>query len=80
MEYVLKNVAGASAMASMLLGGWKNPKSWLKESIKEMKGRKLMGLNKEGCAVAEHTGIAEPSWYPRGHVMAQKRFIFPLLF
>lgn len=42
--------------------------------------RKLMGLNKKGCAVAEHTGIAEPSWYPRGHIMAQKGFSFPILF
>lgn len=81
MGYVLKNEAGASARASMLLGSWKNPKSWLKESIKEMNRRKTHGgLNKKGCAEAEHTRIAEPSWYPRGHMMAQKRFIFPILF
>lgn len=45
MEYVLKNEAGASAMASMLLGSWRNPKSWLKESIKEMNRRKTHGTS-----------------------------------
>lgn len=30
--------------------------------------------------MAEHTGIPEPSWYPRGYMMAENRFIFPILF